>query len=483
MDISDPMMFGQLAIRVGLIDQTQLNEAVEDAREEYGRATFDLIHLTRTLERKGYLTNLQTSKLIKGDTDGYFLGGYRILYKISSGSFGRVYRADDPRSGRVVAVKILRRRWSEDQAKIDAFIREGRVGLTLKHPNIVEIMAINQEAGTGQYYIVMEFVEGENLRELLQRLKTLTVDKALRILEDAVSGLAYAYSRGVTHRDIKLTNLLISSSGEAKLVDFGLAQMFASMSREDEVVDRTVDYAGLEKATGVKSGDVRSDLFFLGCVFFETLTSRSPITMTKDKYARMARRRFEEAEKLKPGEIDAPPSVYQLCETMMSIDPRRRYQTPSQVLDAVRAARRDLAGGGGGGAGAPGKSASKSIFLAESDQRLQEALRAKFKELGYRVFLAADPTRALDRFRQQPYEALIVDVGTVGDDGLYIFEQVLNEARDKQYSCSGILILSEEQAALADRVLPRPNSAVLVRPVTLKQLHRKLQELAAAPVE
>jgi serine/threonine protein kinase len=479
MDITDPMMFGQLAIRVGLINQAQLNEAIDDVRNEYGQVTPDLIHLMRALERKGYLTNLQTSKLLKGDTDGYILGGYRILYKISSGSFGRVYRADDPLTGRVAAVKILRRRWSEDQSKIDAFIREGRVGLTLKHPNIVEIMAINQEPTTKQYYIVMEFVEGGNLREIMQIRKTLKVEEALRILEDAVSGLAYAYSRGVTHRDIKLTNLLISSSGEAKLVDFGLAQMFASMSREDEQVDRTVDYAGLEKATGVKSGDVRSDLFFLGCVFFETLTGRSPITMTKDKHQRMARRRFEEAQKLKPGEVDAPPSVYSLCETMMSIDPRRRYQTPSQVLDAVRAARRDLAGGGG--TTGTGKSASKSIFLAESDQRLQEALREKFKELGYRVFLASDPTRALDRFRQQPYEALIVDVGTVGDDGLYVFEQVLNEARDKHYACSGILILSEEQADMADRVARRPNSAVLVRPVTLKQLHRKLQELAAAP--
>ena len=127
-----------------------------------------------------------------------------------------------------------------------------------------------------------------------------------------------------------------------------------------------------------------------------------------------------------------------------------------------------------------GKPAAKSIFLAESDQRLQEALREKFKELDYRVFLASDPERAIDRFRQQPYEALIVDVGTVGDDGLYVFEQVLNEARDKQYSCSGILILSQDQADMADRVASRPNSAVLVRPVTLKQLHRKLQELAAA---
>ena len=93
--------------------------------------------------------------------------------KISSGSFGRVFRADDPRTGRVVAVKVLRRRWSEDQDKIDLFIREGKVGLTLKHPNIVEILAVNQDAATRQYYIVMEFVEGGNLREILQIRKKL----------------------------------------------------------------------------------------------------------------------------------------------------------------------------------------------------------------------------------------------------------------------------------------------------------------------
>jgi len=83
--------------------------------------------------------------------------------------------------------------------------------------------------------------------------------------------------------------------------------------------------------------------------------------------------------------------------------------------------------------------------------------------------------RALDRFRQQPYDGLIVDVGSVGDDGLLVFDRVMTEARDKRFPCAGIVILSEEQAAWASRVAPRPNAAVLVRPVTLKQLHRKLK--------
>src|SRR5262249_39167249 len=161
-----------------------------------------------------YLTNFQTSKVLKGDSDGFFLGGYRILYKISSGTFGRVFRAEDPRSGRVVALKVLRRRWSEDQQRIDLFIREGKVGLMLKHPNIVEVLAISQDVVTKQYYIAMEFVEGGNLREILAIRKTLTVPEALRIIEDCTAGLAYAYSqRRLTHRDIKPTNTLISTQG------------------------------------------------------------------------------------------------------------------------------------------------------------------------------------------------------------------------------------------------------------------------------
>ncbi len=414
--------------------------------------------------------------------DGFFYGGYRVLYKISSGSFGRVFRADDPRTGRVVAVKVLRRRWSEDQQRIDLFIREGKVGLTLKHPNIVEVLAINQEPVSRQYYIVMEFVEGDNLRELLKIQKTFVVERALRILEDTAAGLAYAYSRGITHRDIKLTNVLISSTTqEAKLVDFGLAQMFAAIGKESEQVDRTVDYAGLEKATEVKQGDVRSDIFFLGCVFFEMLTGRPPISMSKDRHARMRPQRFQEVEFLKPGEVNAPPAVYQLCETMMAFDPRRRYQTPSQLVDAVKAARREVATPvshhASPGAPARGPAATRTVFIAESNTRLQDAMREQFKKLGYRPLISADPVWALDRFRQQPFDALIMDVGTVGEDGLMVFESVMKAAVDKRVSCAGVVVLSEEQAELAEQVAQRKNVSVLVRPVTIKQLHRTLQEL------
>src|SRR5262249_43286344 len=123
MSIPDATGVAQIARRLDLVSDHQLSEAWD----ELGTRTGPAEPLLRLLERKGYLTPWQGSKLIKGDTDGLFLGGYRVLYRIAAGTFGRVYRADN-RSGEVVAIKVLRRRWSEDQRKIELLSARARSG-------------------------------------------------------------------------------------------------------------------------------------------------------------------------------------------------------------------------------------------------------------------------------------------------------------------------------------------------------------------
>jgi CheY-like chemotaxis protein len=468
MDNLDATTFGQLIVRLGLITESQLLEV----REELPEGSNDLEALIRILERRMLLTPWQIDRLFKEYTDGYILGGYRILYKVASGSFGRVFRGDDPRTGRVVAIKILRRRWSEDPKQIELFFREGRLGLTLKHPNIVEMLHVGQDTSSGQYYLVMEFVEGGNLREILNIRGKLRPKEALRIIDDAAHGLAYAYAHGVTHRDVKLTNLLISTTGECKLVDFGLAQLYAN---EKEKIDRTVDYAGLERATGVKQGDTRSDIYFLGCILYQVLTGRPPLQMVRDRHARMRRARFEAVAPIRSGEVSAPPSTLSLVETMMSLSAQHRYQTPAQLLDAIKAARRDIEGASG--KAEDDRPVIRSVFVVEGNARLQEALRDRLKDLDYRVFLAADPARAMDRFQQQPYDALIVDVASTGEDGLYTFEIVAREAARKQIPLAGIVILAEEQKDWTQRARATPNSAVLTHPVKFRQVRHALEDL------
>jgi eukaryotic-like serine/threonine-protein kinase len=470
MENPDAATIAQQAVRFGLITPEQLQEGLEDV----GRRDGEPEPLLLSLERRGYLTPWQSAKLLKSDTDGYFLSGYRILYKIASGSFGRVYRADDPRTGTIVAIKVLRRKWSEDQHTIELFEREGKVGMSLTHPNLVQILAVRSDVATKQYYIVMEFVEGGNLRDILHIHKKIEPVDALRIIDDATAGLAFAYSKGVTHRDMKLTNVLISSQGVAKLVDFGLAGVYTRAVYEDtSIVDRTVDYAGLEKATGVASGDVRSDIYFLGCVLYEILTGRSPLHMSRDARSRMSKERFLNVVPMRRDEVNGPASLFRLVETMMALNPLHRFQTPSQLLDAVREVRKEIEA-------KPGTQAvpsTRTIFIIERDDRLQDALREKFKERGYRVLIAADPTRALDRFRQQPFDGLIADVGTVGEESLLLFDRVMSEADRQKYPCVGIVMLAEEQADWERRLDKRATTAALIRPVTFKQILKKMQDL------
>jgi eukaryotic-like serine/threonine-protein kinase len=177
---------------------------------------------------------------------------------------------------------------------------------------------------------------------------------------------------------------------------------------------------------------------------------------------------------LPPEEVQAPQSVFALVDTMLSLDPPRRFQTPSQLVDAIKSARREVEGKntGGGGAG-------RTIFIVEKAENLQDKMRDRFKELGYRVMLSGDPTRALERYRQNPFDALIVDAGTVGEDGRLVFQQIMAEATHRQLRCAGILLLAQNQADWATRIKVGKNSAILPLGVKFGQVVKKLDELLA----
>ena len=477
MDLQNGRELCNLAQKLGLVTSDQVREALE----LLGTASPSVEATSQQLQRSSAITAWQAGKLVKGETTGYIMGGYKLLYKISSGSFGRVYRAEEPGGGRIVAVKILRRRHSEDKQRIDLFNREGKVGLMLKHPGIVEVLAVNQDKDTGQYYLVMEFVEGGNLREVMKIRKRFSPQEAMKILQDCVEGLTFAYGKGYTHRDIKLTNILISGAGQAKLVDFGLAQYFQADGRDeaDERVERTVDYAGLEKATDVKQGDVRSDIFFLGCVMYEILTGMKPLELARGQRARMQKSRFDALKPLSQGDLPGFPMVVDLVNTMTALLPENRFQTPAQLLEAVKRVRRqiDPALQKAATAGTGAKAQQQTLFIVERDEKLQEVLRAKFRELGYRVLMAIDPDRAVERFRQTPFEAAIIDAGTVGESSLQQTRSLLQDAARTHKRLGIAVILSEEQAPFASAFEKDPHVKTLVRPVTLKQLTAAVQSL------
>jgi serine/threonine protein kinase len=366
--------------------------------------------------------------------------------------------------------------------------------MTIRHPNIVSVLAVNQDSKTGQYFIVMEFIEGGNLRDLLVGQKKLSLEQSVRYTEECAQGLAYAHQRGLTHRDIKPTNILIAAAtGQAKLVDFGLAEISTNsavyLQRQDErdedvAVDRTVDYAGLEKATNMKAGDVRSDIYFLGSVLYECVTGVPLMPVTRDRQARMMARRYVEVEdtlqKNGPG-LGIPPPLMKVLAKMVSFEPSHRYQTPTELVEALQNCQAELRSPTAAAAAnsrVPG--GSRTLFAVETKDELKEAFR-KFKGRGFeKVLISNDPAMAIRQYREKPFHALIVDAGSVGREGVEAFNRVLKEADAAKMDVAAVLLLSEKQADWASDAIRHERGAVMYLPLSMKDLIRRIRDLMPA---
>jgi serine/threonine-protein kinase len=203
-------------------------------------------------------------------------GRYHVLERIAAGGMGEVFRAHDAVLAREVAIKVLHRSLAADPGFVDRFRREARAAATLNHPNIVAVY--DWGAVDGIYYMVMEFVHGRSVREILNANGRLEPAQAADVLSQTLAALAHAHAKGIVHRDLKPENILITADGVVKLTDLGLARALAdARSTRAGAVTGTVQYLAPEQIRG-EPADPRSDLYSLGIVAFELLTGRLPYT-------------------------------------------------------------------------------------------------------------------------------------------------------------------------------------------------------------
>ncbi|MFG0265161.1 MAG: protein kinase [Rhodopirellula sp. JB055] len=184
MSIPTPEEFIQRAIAVGIADRRSIDRALAELGSEERR----LSEVIELLQRHGILTTLQCEKLSRGDKGGYYYGEYKVQYLIGAGTFARVYRAQ--KGDEVFAVKVLRKRFRDEPKEMEQFLREGRMGLKLKHPNIVRILDVVPDVRNP--FLVMEFVEGQTLRELVRIRKQHPVEISLKLTMEIPAGLAHA---------------------------------------------------------------------------------------------------------------------------------------------------------------------------------------------------------------------------------------------------------------------------------------------------
>jgi serine/threonine-protein kinase len=277
-------------------------------------------------------------------------GRYEILGKLGEGAMGVVHKARDPSMGRVVALKMLSAELGHDDELIQRFKREAEAIGGLNHPHIVTVY--DRGEAEGHLFMVMELLEGQDLRALIDRAGVIPLADRVRILAQISEGLGYAHSRGVVHRDVKPANIMVTTSGQVKLLDFGLARVAAreTITRRGMILG-TPDYMSPEQAMG-KAVDPRSDIFSAGAVFYEFLTGMKPFS-ARTLHGVLFQIVSEDPESILTLNPEVPARLARVAHRMLEKDPEKRHASLDEVaaeLWAVHGAlRRSRSGRPGGG--------------------------------------------------------------------------------------------------------------------------------------
>jgi serine/threonine protein kinase len=303
-----------------------------------GQLLQNAAELASWLIAQGLLTTYQAKLLLSGKHRGFFLGQYKILEPIGKGGMGAIYLAHHMTLNRKVALKILPKENAKNPLELERFHREARTAALLNHPNVVRVSDVAQS--NGLHFLVMEYVEGVTLQQILDRSGPLPSDQAVKFIIQAAIGLQAAHDAGLVHRDIKPANLIIDKAGTLKILDFGLARSTDNAS--DHLTEKfdegsfagTADFVSPEQAMSQPT-DHRSDIYSLGATLFVLLTGRPPFegTITQKLLAHQVR----EVPNVCAVIRTIPPHIEGVIRKMMGKSPDDRFASMTEVIRVLQA--------------------------------------------------------------------------------------------------------------------------------------------------
>jgi len=270
-------------------------------------------------------------------TEPQKLGKYNIVGKIGKGAMGEVYKGHDPILNRFVAIKIIAETLGTDNDLVERFKREARNAAGLNHPNIITIYDFVEEEG--HLYMVMELLEGQDLKELIKSGAPVTMEQILSIMEQIADGLGFAHSRGIIHRDLKPANIHVSKNGQVKILDFGLVHEASSDMTKTGQVMGTPNYMSPEQVQGLRV-DPRSDIFSLGAVFYELLTRKKPFS-ADSIHATMFKVVQGDREPLSQY-THLPRPLVGMVDRALDKEPEGRFADAQALRDHLRVLRREV---------------------------------------------------------------------------------------------------------------------------------------------
>ncbi|MFK7767547.1 MAG: serine/threonine protein kinase [Mariniblastus sp.] len=295
--------------------------------------------LLTKLVKDGHITQFQADKFKDGKASDIYFGDYVVIDKLGQGGMGTVLLAKHRVMDRQVAIKILPVTILESKDAVARFFQEVKVAAQLTHPNIVHAYDAGEQSGF--HYLVMEYVKGHDLAQVLSQLGMVPSTLALDYIMQAAGGLEYAHGKGIIHRDIKPSNLLLDDEGKVKILDMGLARIGGGIDSEASVhltttgqVMGTVEYMSPEQAEDTRQADVRSDIYSLGCTLFRLMTGRGPYSRETVVKTILAHR-DSHIPIIETGSPDDP-AINRLFQKMVAKDPNQRFQTMTMLIEAIR---------------------------------------------------------------------------------------------------------------------------------------------------
>ena len=348
-----------LIVRSRLMGAEELKGALRDLTPT-GSNVADLESVRRTLVAGKHLTEYQVALLLRGHADGFFLGPYRIEELIAKGRMSGVYRAAHL-SGQEVAIKVLPASKARNPEVLARFKREARLLTRLDHPNVVRAFHVGE--ADGKHYLVLEYLAGDTLEEVLARWKPLPPADAVRVVHQAMLGLQHIHERGMIHRDLNPSNLMLvgppgksveeAADRAVKVLDIGLGKAVfdergtspvddPSLVTGDGVLIGTPDYLAPEQARSARTADIRADIYSLGCVLYHALTGQPPFP-DKTAINTVMRHATEPPRALSDFLSEVPDGLQNVLNWMLAKDPAHRYATPEKAAQALQLFLRNTA--------------------------------------------------------------------------------------------------------------------------------------------
>jgi len=351
--------FLELVDKSGLVERELLTPVLDGLKQTDHAAWQDSERMAERLIEAKLLTRWQCDKLLKGAYKRFLLGQYKLLGHLGTGGMSSVYLAEHTIMHCPRAVKVLPPSRVDDSSYLARFRQEARAAAQLNHPNIVQTFDIGDDNGT--HYIVMEYVEGRDLQNIVKELGPTEFETAANYIRQAAEGLGYAHQKGLIHRDIKPANLLVDSRGIVKLLDLGLARFVDQKQpsltiAHDENVLGTADYLAPEQAVDSHNVDSRADIYSLGCTLYFLLTGHPPFP-TGTLPQRIYMHQHKAPASIYEDRPDAPQALVDLCLRMMAKSPEARCQTADEVASSLATwlAARQAGSNGGLGGGSSGE--------------------------------------------------------------------------------------------------------------------------------